>query len=192
MANDWSALFDKMLSDRDLRVRRITTSWRQEYMQFASSIPVEIFNHPRPPSFILNLNTSVLFKGAPHDDLLLVFSRKPGEAKFMLHLPGNVDFNTHRRIDAYYKWVGNLLEIKLQPALNPQALMDLNDNLIQFHLLAERLITPADIINKEIRHPRMDVRPFYNICTEELRQAINDGSSTSVQVFPPGEMLFPN
>ncbi|XP_059442513.1 uncharacterized protein LOC132174835 [Corylus avellana] len=189
MANDWSALFDKMLSDRDLRVRRITTSWRQHYVQFASSIPNEIFNHPRPPSFTLNFNTRVLFRGAPHDDLLLVYSLKPGKAKFMLHLPGNVDFNPHRRIDAYYRWVDNLLEIKLQPAFSPQAVMDLNDDLTQFHLLAETQITPAVIINKEICLPQMDVRPFYNICTEELQQAINDGSFISVQVFPPVEMV---
>ena len=35
----------------------------------------------------------------------------------------------------------------------------------------------------------MDMGPFYNICIEELRQAINDGSSIYVQTFPPSEMV---
>ena len=74
MANNWSTLFDKVLSDKDLRDRRIITSWRQDYMYFASSITVAIFDHPQPPSFKLDIGTSVIFKGARHDDLLLVYS----------------------------------------------------------------------------------------------------------------------
>ena len=188
MANDWSTLFDKVLSDKDLSDRRITTGSRQEYTRFAGSIPDAIFNHPRPPSFKLNIDTSIIFKGERHNDLMLVYSREPRKGKFVLHIPENVDFNPHRKIDAYYKWVGNLLEIKLQPALSPQSLRDLNDDLTQFHLLAERGITRRDLKDKEIHIPQMDVRPFYDICTDELRRAINDGSSISVQIFPPGEM----
>ncbi|KAE8055605.1 hypothetical protein FH972_012434 [Carpinus fangiana] len=110
------------------------------------------------------------------------------ERENLWYIPENVDFNAHRKIEAYYKWVGNLLEIKLQPALSPQVLTDLNDDLTQFHLLAERVITRRDRKDREIHIPQMDVRPFYDICTDELRQAINAASSISVQIFPPGEM----
>ncbi|KAE8055608.1 hypothetical protein FH972_012437 [Carpinus fangiana] len=60
---------------------------------------------------------------------------------------------------------------------------DLKDRCIK------RVITWDDIRSKEIRLSQMDVKPFYNICIEELQQAINDGSSISVQIFSPGEMV---
>jgi hypothetical protein len=189
MANDWSSLFDKILASTDLTDRRISANWRAEYMYFATSIPDAIFERPRPPSFTLNIDASVIFKGERYNDLMLVYSLKPGKGKFVVHIPENVDFNPHRKIEAYYRWVGNLLEIKLQPALSPQALTDLNDDLTQFHLLAERGITRRDLKDREIHIPQMDVRPFYDICTDELRRAINDGSPISVQIFPPGEMV---
>ena len=119
MANDWSALFDKVLSDKDLRDQRISISWRQDYMYFASSNPVAIFDHPWPLSFKLEIDTCVIFKWARHDNLLLVYSWKPEKAKFVFSLFRYVDFNPHHKIDAYYKWVDNLLEIKLQSTLSP-------------------------------------------------------------------------
>ncbi|XP_062160967.1 uncharacterized protein LOC133868160 [Alnus glutinosa] len=184
MAN-WSPLFDKVISAKDIRERTITTYRREEYRLFADSIPAELCNIP--PPFLISINTSVMFRDVVYEPCVLEYSRSVDRGKFVLHLSSDLNLTPDRRLDASFRWIGTHLRIRLEPAVSPQALLDLNREVMEFQELTEKPISRDDTTYKQFRLPQMDVRPFYNICPDEVKAAIDHGAAFSVQIFPPGK-----
>ncbi|XP_062160571.1 uncharacterized protein LOC133867822 [Alnus glutinosa] len=186
MAN-WDTLFDKVITAKDARERALTTYRREEYRSFAYSIPAEI-NH-NPPPFEIELHAIVMFRDQVYEHCTLEYKRfiDRGSFKLIIYGGGDLNLSQGRRIDAKFRWIGTRLEIKLELAVSPEVQMDLNQEAMPFIELTKKRITRDDVSNSRFRLPQTDVRPFYGICPEEVKVAIDNGSAFSVQIFPPGQ-----
>lgn len=184
MAN-WVTLFDKVITVKDVRERALTTYKREEYRSFSYSIPAEIIHNP--PPFEFERNCIVMFRDQVYEHCTLEYKCFIDRGSFKLVLYGVGDFlnlSQDRRIDAKFRWIGTQLEIKLETVVSPQVQMDLNQEAMPFMELTIKRITREDVSYRQFRLPQTDVRPFYNICPEEVKEAIDNGLAFSVQIFP--------
>jgi hypothetical protein len=186
MAIDWSPLFIKYLVDDDMNGRVITTYPRSDYMSFLNTIPPpNLHDFVQPGS--IKFGASISFKEEIHTGLLK-YRVNNGRAQFFLRLGATVfaQLRVRRRIDTFYRWMDSHLEIKVVQAISPMLLLDPREPM-SFQVLTSKAISRADLLNSQIRISQLNVTPFYQISTLDVKTAIDNGVAFSVHIFPPGQ-----
>jgi hypothetical protein len=190
MADVWQAFFVRdTLNQGEIDRKQISSGWavlqgRQAFLDTLGDLPDSTYRREY---------SNVIVRCGQHSDencklVVRGNNENPQQCQYVVKLSDGfmdgADLRVRKRVEAYFKWNGDRLEIKIEQSPSPEADFQIYTELALLGM--KEHVTRKDLKDRKLLLPQTNLRSFYDSCPPLVQQWLDEEKWFNIQLYPPG------